>query len=210
MHIAGVMVGTVTFGLLADYFGRKKILIFAVTFMSITGVCLTFSGSYSIFIILIFLNAFGASGVYPMAFVLGVEMVGRNKRELAGVVLNYFFSFGGALVGLIASLDGDWVHLQLWVSGPPIIFVTFYWIIPESARWLMAKKKKRKAFKIIQKAAKENKAELSQNIRDYFREESDEEDEFKLGNRKNKMEVYAQLLRSKIMMRKILILLFIW
>lgn len=60
------------------------------------------SGNYLTFTIFAFLNAVGTSGVYPLAFILGVEMVGKRKREMAGVILNYFYSLGQALVGIIA------------------------------------------------------------------------------------------------------------
>lgn len=58
---------------------------------------------------------------------LGVEMVGRKKREVTGMILNYFYSIGEALVALIAWLSRDWVILQLTVSAPPILFVIYYW-----------------------------------------------------------------------------------
>ena len=152
VHFFGIMMGSGVFGVLADSYGRKKIFIVAIIFMSLTGVGQGLSSSYMMFIIFAFLNAVGTSGVYPLAFVLGVEMVGKNKREMSGVVLNYFYSFGEALVGIVAWLDGNWRNLQFWVSIPPILFIFYYWLIPESARWLLAKHRNRKAFKIIRKA----------------------------------------------------------
>lgn len=210
-HFAGIVAGSALFGLLADYFGRKKIFIIAIIFMSITGVGQAVSGNYLVFIIFAFLNAVGTSGVYPLAFILGVEMVGKGKREMAGVILNYFYSIGQALVGIIAWVDGDWVNLQYWVSAPPILFIAYYWIIPESARWLMAKKRNRKAFKIIRKAADNNGVELSQSILDNFKEGTDDdEEEIKSSDGKNKKAAYRELLRSRTMIIRASILFFIW
>lgn len=59
----------------------------------------------------------------------GVELVGRNKREMSGNVLNYFYALGEAAVGLFAWLYGDWVTVQLLVSAPPLLFVLYYWYI---------------------------------------------------------------------------------
>ena len=121
------MIGSALFGLFADLFGRKKIFIIAIIFMSITGVGQAVAKRYLTFLIFAFLNAVGTSGVYPLAFILGVEMVGKGKREMASVVLNYFYALGQALVGAIAWIDGNWMNLIYWVSGPPILFIAYYW-----------------------------------------------------------------------------------
>lgn len=218
MHFAGIMAGSGIFGFLADRYGRKKLFLIAIVFMSLTGVGQAVSNGYIMFLSFAFLNAVGTSGVYPLAFVIGVEMVGKKRREMAGVVLNYFYSVGEALVGLIAWLDGDWVNLQYWVSAPPILFVAYYWIIPESIRWLLAKKRNRKAFKIIKSAAKNNGVELSQSILSRFeRDQENEEMENEIRSTSSKhsrkpIEVvtYKDLIKSKILLRRCLILFFIW
>lgn len=91
-------------------------------------------------------------------------MVGPGKRELTGIVLNYFYAIGEAAVGLAAWLSRDWVILQFIVSAPPIIFIFYYWLIPESVRWLLARKEHRKAELIILKAAKTNGVIISESI----------------------------------------------
>jgi MFS transporter, OCT family, solute carrier family 22 (organic cation transporter), member 4/5 len=215
-HFAGIMTGSGVFGFLADKFGRKKIFLVAIMFMSLTGVGQAVSTNYIMFLTFAYLNAVGTSGVYPLAFVIGVEMVGKKKREMAGVVLNYFYSIGEAMVGVIALLDGDWVNLQYWVSLPPFLFVAYYWIIPESIRWLLAKKRNRKAFKIIRKAAKNNGVELSQGIMLKFdKDDDDDEQETKSmssdnSDQKVKAASYGELLRSKVLVIRSLMLFFIW
>lgn len=211
------MMGSGVFGVLADSYGRKKVFIVAIICMSLTGVAQGLSNSYMMFIIFAFLNAVGTSGVYPLAFVLGVEMVGRNKREMSGVVLNYFYSFGEALVGVVAWLDGDWRHLQYWVSIPPILFIFYYWLIPESARWLLAKQRNRKAFKIIRKAAEDNKKEISQGILDRFNENNSNNDEREknLYDQSTNLDdegvkVYLKLIKSKVLLVRCFILFFVW
>lgn len=54
--------------------------------MCLTGIGQAFSTSYEMFLIFAFLNAVGVSGLYPMAFVLGIEMVGKEKRGDAGII----------------------------------------------------------------------------------------------------------------------------
>jgi OCT family organic cation transporter-like MFS transporter 4/5 len=214
IHFAGIMIGSGVFGFLADYYGRKRIFIIAIMFMSLTGVGQAVSTSYLMFTIFALLNAIGTSGVYPLAFVLGVEMVGKNKREMSGVVLNYFYSVGQALVGLIAWLDGNWRSLQYWVSVPPFVFIIYHWIIPESARWLLAKKRNRKALKIISKAAKNNGVELSQGILDSFNEENEKIADAGDGDNEDghrvRLSDYMAVARSKVIAVRCLMLFFIW
>lgn len=54
-------------------------------------------------------------------------MVGKNKREITGIVLNYFYAIGEALVALFAWISKDWKSLQLIVSAPCVVFVAYYW-----------------------------------------------------------------------------------
>jgi len=215
IHYAGIIVGTALFGFLADHYGRKKMFIVSITLMSITGVAHGSASTYVWFLIYGFLNAIATAGVYPLAFVLGVEMVGKDKREMAGVVLNYFYCFGEALVGFIAWIGSDWRNLQYWVSIPPILFIFYYWIIPESIRWLIANKAYSKAFKIVKKASKENNRELSSKLLEQFEEKCLANENTELlaqdeGQKHIELTTYRKLLRSKILMFRSLCLCFIW
>ena len=124
--------------------------------MSIAGLTNTLSTSPKYFTFFTFLDAIGTAGITPLAFIIGIELVGRKKREFTGIVQNYFYAVGEAMLGLVAWWKPDWVKIQLMISAPPIIFLTYYWIIPESIRWLIAKKRIAEAEKIIRSAAKMN------------------------------------------------------
>lgn len=108
-------------------FGRKNIFIYSILLMSVTGVLQVISGGLLWFYVFMFLNAVGTSGVYPLAFILGVEMVGISKREVASMGLNYFYAVGEAIVGVLAWLSGDWVILQVALSAPAALFIVYYW-----------------------------------------------------------------------------------
>jgi OCT family organic cation transporter-like MFS transporter 4/5 len=64
---------------------------------------------------------------YAQTCVSGVEMVGRHKREMSAMVLNYFYAIGEAAVALVAWLSKSWVVIQLAVSAPPAVFILYYW-----------------------------------------------------------------------------------
>ncbi|XP_067627649.1 organic cation transporter protein isoform X2 [Eurosta solidaginis] len=161
IHFAGLVVGTAFSGYLADRFGRKNIFILCSVFMAITGIAQGLAWDYNSFLVFAFLNAVGTSGVYPLAFIIGVEMVGPSMREMSSIVLNYFYAVGEAMVGAAAWLLHDWQLLQYALSVPPLFFIVYYWFVPESVRWLIARNEREKAGVIIKRAAAVNKRELS-------------------------------------------------
>ncbi|XP_037914472.1 organic cation transporter protein isoform X1 [Hermetia illucens] len=226
MHFAGLIVGTASSGVLADKYGRKIIFTVCIIFMSITGVLQGLAWDYGSFLIFAFLNAVGTSGVYPLAFILAVEMVGPKKREMSSVLLNYFYALGEAAVGLVAWLSRDWQILQFVLSAPPILFAFYYWIIPESVRWLLARDSKDEALEIIRKVAKINGKELSTAMISRFeRKEMEEIDPEQKANKisivpitplekdiqKSEMlRTCKEAMQSRIMVIRFIVLLYIW
>lgn len=136
--------------------------------MSLSGVLQIVSPNYTLFVVFVFVNALGTAGVYPLAFIIGIELVGKKKREITGIVLNYFYAVGEALVALIAWMVKDWMLLQVIISAPPFLFIIYYWFVPESVRWLLAREKSGKAKTIVCQAAKINNVVLSENLLDSF------------------------------------------
>ncbi|XP_060531615.1 organic cation transporter protein isoform X2 [Cylas formicarius] len=208
-HFAGIIIGSALFGILADRFGRKLVFIFCIILMTASGVAQVISPEYITFVTLVFVNALGTAGVYPLAFIIGVEMVGKRKREITGIVLNYFYALGEALVALVAWLTKDWVLLQLIVSAPSLLFVVYYWIIPESVRWLMAKSENGKAKKIVEKVAKINKVTLSTTLIDSFQESKYNHGE-NSSERENMFPVIKEMLKSRKLVCRFLIVFYVW
>lgn len=114
--------------------------------MALTGVAQALSWDYISFLFFALLNAVGTSGVYPLAFIIGVEMVGPRKREMSSIVLNYFYAVGEALLGLSVFLP-DWRQLQLALSVPPLICVAYFgWYrSPSGGCWLVTGGSKRES-----------------------------------------------------------------
>lgn len=186
--------------------------------MAITGVGQGLAWDYNSFLVFAFLNAVGTSGVYPLAFIIGVEMVGPKKREMSSIVLNYFYAVGEALVGLTAWLLHDWQLLQYALSIPPLFFIVYYWLVPESVRWLIARNHKEKAGIIIRKAAQVNRKELSLALLTNFQQT---ENATKIGQSKEETvdlkterhEIWLavkEVLVSKLLMFRYSIMLYIW
>lgn len=195
-------------------FGRKITLIVATFFMSLTGIGQAFATNYEMFVIFAFLNAIGVSGIYPLAFILGLEMVGKQKRGVAGIICNYFYSIGVAILGIAAWAYNNYVVLQLLISIPPMIIFIYYWIVPESVRWLLSKNKNKRAIKIIKRAAKVNGKTLSDATLAQFKEleAAEVNPEMKITRKaEQKGEIWVAvkgMLCTKVMFFRILILLY--
>lgn len=52
-----------------------------------------------------------------------------------------------------------WQQLQIAITLPSIVLLSYWWIVPESPRWLLAMGKQREASEILQKAIDVNKVE---------------------------------------------------
>ncbi|KAH8297328.1 hypothetical protein KR044_010416 [Drosophila immigrans] len=213
-HFAGLVIGTALFGYLADRYGRKYVFLFCTIFMGLTGIGQAFAWDYISFLIFALLNAVGTSGVYPLAFIIGVEMVGPRKREMTSIVLNYFYAVGEALVGLAAWLLTDWKHLQLALSIPPLFFVIYFWLVPESVRWLLARNEHEKAGVIIRKAAHVNQRELSLELMACFKQQNlNSTDNQHLCSDQEQRQIWAsvkQVFGSHSLIWRYSILLIIW
>ncbi|KAH8405588.1 hypothetical protein KR215_003390 [Drosophila sulfurigaster] len=213
-HFAGLVIGTALFGYLADRFGRKYVFLFCTIFMGLTGIGQALAWDYISFLIFALLNAVGTSGVYPLAFIIGVEMVGPRKREMTSIVLNYFYAVGEALVGLAAWLLTDWKHLQLALSIPPLFFVIYVWLVPESVRWLLARNEHEKAGAIIRRAAHVNQRELSLELMASFKQQNlNATDKQQLSSDQEQRQIWAsvkQVFASHSLIWRYILLLFIW
>ncbi|XP_020707372.2 organic cation transporter protein-like [Athalia rosae] len=208
IHFAGIFCGSMFFGTLADRYGRKLMFIVSIMLMTAAGIGQVVSNSYDMFAVFVYLNAVGTAGIYPLAFIIGVELVGRRKRELCGIVLNYFYAVGEAFVALIAWWFGSWRMLQLAVSAPAAIFLCYYWFIPESVRWLLARSENRKAKDIVTKAARANKVVLSSRILESMENATNEDDH---DSKKPPMrQMLAMALSSKVLVSRTVIMFYVW
>ncbi|XP_030851380.1 organic cation transporter protein [Strongylocentrotus purpuratus] len=160
LYFLGVLIGSLVFGHISDIFGRQKSLFFSCGFILVTGTAVAFSPNVWVYAILYLLVGAAMYGTLISSFVLGTEMVGPSKRYLAGMIIELYFSVGYMLLAAIAYLIRNWRHLQLFISLISLAYFMLYPFLPESARWLMAKKKLEPAEKIIRKAAKVNRVKL--------------------------------------------------
>jgi OCT family organic cation transporter-like MFS transporter 4/5 len=94
-----------------------------------------------------------------------VELLARY-RVIAGTLCMYYYTFGYFLMaGISYFLNYDWRTLQIVLAAPAIIFIPYWWFMPESVRWLIRKGRHEEARKQVEKVARVNgKADANEII----------------------------------------------
>ncbi|XP_060072912.1 organic cation transporter protein-like [Ylistrum balloti] len=164
IFFGGVFVGAIGFGSLSDIIGRKKTLYISFWLLLGTTLGVAWAPDFVTFCVLRCLVGASCAGMFMTAFVISMEMVGPSKRVWAGIVTEYFFASGLVILGGLGYAFRQWKYTEIACSAPIAFFLLYWWLIPESPRWLISQGKIDEANKIIKKAAKVNKVTIPENI----------------------------------------------
>lgn len=156
----GQYIGICLFGILADSYGRKFITLLCILVSTVFGLAGAFSNGYIMFIIFEFLDALFSSGIYGAAFVLGLEFMTPKMRSITTSTVSVFYPFGAVGMGIVAWWVHDWRKLLIICYVPGLLFIFYYWLIPESARWLEINGRHEEAVEVIKYISKKNKRPL--------------------------------------------------
>ncbi|XP_035731307.1 organic cation transporter protein-like [Vespa mandarinia] len=166
LFMVGVMLGSMIFGALSDKFGRRPIFFLSLVIQLAGGILVAIVPEFISYVIFRLIVGSTTSGVFLVAYVIALEMVGPKKRLVAGVGCQLFFTTGYILTAGFAYLITDWRMLQVAITIPSIAFLLYWWFIPESARWLLMKGRAEEAKDILQRASKENGMEIPREALD--------------------------------------------
>ncbi|XP_072904863.1 solute carrier family 22 member 13b isoform X1 [Hemitrygon akajei] len=164
--MAGLIAGALLFGPLADRFGRQRSILVSLLLQFITGVGAAFVPNISLFIVLQFVLGTSLSGIMMNTIVLGTEWTGVAHRSYPSVLTQCCFSGGQMLLAVLAYGIRDWRMLQLTTSCPMVIFLSYIWLLPESARWLITKGQKEAAKEYLRRAAIINRRAINESLID--------------------------------------------
>lgn len=164
VYMVGMLVGSYLFGDLSDRFGRKPMFLSALVMMVVVGVGQAAIPEYYTFTMLRFVLGASLQGVFLVAYVMAMELVGKKRRVLVGVLAQAFYTIGYFTAAVLAWGIPSWRWLQITMTLPAVLFIPYYWVIPESSRWLISKGRAAEAKVILEKAAKVNKKEVSEEM----------------------------------------------
>lgn len=160
LYISGEIIGLIIWGLLADRYGRKKILFICLGLQALAGLMAGMVTSLSgVLAMRTALGLFSPGGF--IAAILRLEYIGPSMRLIGAVLDCIGSSVGLIVVAILAHFFRDWRQLQIIVSLPGFLFLSCWWYVPESARWYLAQSKERAGKKIVSRMATENRRELT-------------------------------------------------
>ncbi|CAF4852392.1 unnamed protein product [Pieris macdunnoughi] len=148
-------------GYISDHFGRRMALLFSVFNTALIGVFKAFSLNYTMFLALQLLQTTLGAGLASSAYIFSTELVGPKYRVLTSATSSATFSCWEVVLGVVAWLVRPWRSLLMTLYIPVFLLLSYYWILSESVRWLLAKKKYAEARQVLENVAKTNKTNIS-------------------------------------------------
>ncbi|XP_050402198.1 organic cation transporter protein isoform X1 [Patella vulgata] len=151
IQMAGVMVGAIITGQLADYFGRRKILFLEYGLLICVWFASAFSNSWELYTVLRFVIGGLVGGTLVVNFVLPLEFITPKWRTFCGCI--GFWAVGLATLALWAYVLRDWRYLTMGTSASSIFLLFCWWFVPESPRWLISRGRLKEAMVILNEMA---------------------------------------------------------
>ncbi|XP_005103413.2 organic cation transporter protein [Aplysia californica] len=207
IYFAGVMLGGLVFGDLADRLGRLPVLLGTLYMSVVLGVATAFSVNYVMFVVLRFAQGVLMQGMQTSAYTMVMELFVARLRPMAGSVIESFFGVSVMLLAGLAYALQDWRHLQLAVSIPGVLAVFYVCVVPESLRWLLMKGKFEKAEALIRKICQKNQVAFPAAEWQKLKEETSMK--LDLGS-EQKEHTMIDLVKTSQLRKRSFALLFIW
>ncbi|XP_030758429.1 carcinine transporter isoform X3 [Sitophilus oryzae] len=162
--------GVYFFGWLNDRIGRKKTFFFCLTTFIIGGVMTAISPEFWWWATGRFVIGLTIPAIYQIPFIISLELVGPNYRSFVTVLTCLFYTVGLIMLAGITYLVRDWVYLNLITSLPFVLYYIYWFYLPESPRWLLAKGKFEEASTILESLARTNKKELPSSFKQQLKQ----------------------------------------
>ncbi|SDI09449.1 MFS transporter, AAHS family, benzoate transport protein [Alteribacillus persepolensis] len=152
--LIGALVGALTCGILADIFGRKKVIISCFVLFNFMTLLTGFSQGPIEFAVYRFLGGIGLGGIMPIVVSLASEYSPRSLRSMLVGVMSSGFAVGGIAVSLlgipvIPNLGWEWMF---YLGALPLLAVPFLIkSLPESVSFHVAKGDYEKVKPVLEK-----------------------------------------------------------
>jgi len=164
VYMAGVMTGCLLFGQLSDRVGRLNTVVISTIGLVVSALLAAFTPWLYLWMLLRFCAGGCAAGGYTTVFVMSMEMIGPSYRMEGGIWVQGWFAIGIMTIPVFSYFVRDMFWLQIIIGTIPAVFVSYYWFVPESPRWLIAEGRDEEAEKVLKLMAKINKSEVPEPL----------------------------------------------
>jgi MFS transporter, putative metabolite:H+ symporter len=164
---AGVVLGIVPAGFLADRVGRKRVMVGGTVVYSVLTFLTGFAPDIAAVIALRVLAGIAMGAVFPLPYAYAAELCPPAVRGRFTGIADSFLSIGYFLSPLLALVlipsvtnDTGW-RLMFLFGGLPVLFALLAWkYLPESPRWYEAKGRFADAERVLREIEERVTAEL--------------------------------------------------
>jgi len=173
---AGKLFGAYFFGWVSDRYGRRVTLLITMLVQFIASLIESFSVNFVMYVVLRVPLGICSGGCLIAGFLLMTEMATPQWRRWANCLSQVAYGVGIAVQALIAYFIRGWKEFSLVITLLNVPFILYYWLIPESPRWLSARGRVKEAEEILRKMAKTNGYEYPEGAIAGMQEKGKEED----------------------------------
>ncbi|VDL57805.1 unnamed protein product [Hymenolepis diminuta] len=150
MYMFGMMPGMWIGGMAADAIGRRPTANLFWVFQMVVGIACSFAPDIITFVVFRFLLGFATVARANALLILPVELTTAKYRY---IISSSMCVVQGLLIRGLATLAAYyipyWRWLHLAIVAPLTLGVLQFWIIPESPRWLLSKKRTVEAAEVL-------------------------------------------------------------
>ncbi|BFZ25234.1 hypothetical protein BsWGS_28273 [Bradybaena similaris] len=157
---AGALFGCISMGIIADVIGRKNGIMLSLLIQFVTSLAVFLAPSYQFMVAFRGVAGIASYSLFAISASMGIELVGPSKRTFTGVVVEFYWAVGVLLTLPIAYFIREWRYIQLTLCLLTVPLFSLWWLIPESPRWLLDKKRFAETEKILEKICHSNNTKL--------------------------------------------------
>ncbi|EDW83858.2 uncharacterized protein Dwil_GK13458 [Drosophila willistoni] len=169
LFFVGSMFGTFFFGLLGDRIGRIRPLILVYSCGFLGDFATIFAKDLTTYSISRFVSGLAAGSGYLM-FILVLEYISSSLRnKTLTIIQSLCYSLGLISACLQAIYTGHWRICMAWSAFPLLLVTLFYFLVQESAQWLITRNDIDGAVMRLQRVAEFNRRQVSEEDFESFR-----------------------------------------
>ncbi|XP_074843839.1 solute carrier family 22 member 23 isoform X1 [Carettochelys insculpta] len=164
--LVGLIFGYLITGCIADWVGRRPVLLFSVIFILIFGLTVALSVNVTMFSTLRFFEGFCLAGIILSLYALRIELCPPGHRFMVTMVASFIAMAGQFLMPGLAVLCRNWQVLQSVIICPFLLMLLYWVVFPESLRWLMATQQFEASKQLILHFTNKNRMNTESDISD--------------------------------------------